>query len=71
MRGALIADRLGLSRMTVPTHIKNIYRKLEVNSRSEAVFEVLKEHPSELVVALGREGKKPGAIDPNVSWAKG
>lgn len=32
--------------------------------RSEAVFEVLKEHPSELVVALGREGKKPGAIDP-------
>ena len=36
-----IADRLGLSRMTVPTHIKNIYRKLEVNSRSEAVFEAL------------------------------
>jgi len=36
-----IADRLGLSRMTVPTHIKNIYRKLEVNSRSEAVFEAI------------------------------
>jgi DNA-binding NarL/FixJ family response regulator len=33
-----IADRLQISRMTVPTHIKNIYRKLEVNSRSEAVF---------------------------------
>lgn len=33
-----IADRLGISRLTVPTHIKNIYRKLEVNSRSEAVF---------------------------------
>lgn len=33
-----IANRLGLSRLTVPTHIKNIYRKLEVNSRSEAVF---------------------------------
>jgi DNA-binding NarL/FixJ family response regulator len=33
-----IAERLGISRQTVPSHIKNIYRKLEVNSRSEAVF---------------------------------
>ena len=33
-----IADLLGISRNTVPTHIKNIYRKLEVKSRSEAVF---------------------------------
>jgi DNA-binding NarL/FixJ family response regulator len=33
-----IAERLGVSRQTVPSHIKNIYRKLEVNSRSEAVF---------------------------------
>lgn len=33
-----IADYLGISRQTVPSHIKNIYRKLEVNSRSEAVF---------------------------------
>jgi DNA-binding NarL/FixJ family response regulator len=36
-----IADRLGLSRHTVPSYIKNIYRKLEVNSRSEAVFEAI------------------------------
>ena len=36
-----IADRLGLSRQTVPSYIKNIYRKLEVNSRSEAVFEAI------------------------------
>ncbi|MBK1842307.1 response regulator transcription factor [Azospirillum sp. YIM B02556] len=33
-----IAARLGISRQTVPSHIKNIYRKLEVNSRSEAVY---------------------------------
>jgi DNA-binding NarL/FixJ family response regulator len=33
--GALIT----ISRLTVGTHVKNIYRKLEVNSRSEAVFE--------------------------------
>lgn len=33
-----IADSLGISRATVPSYIKSIYRKLEVNSRSEAVF---------------------------------
>lgn len=33
--------------------------------RSEAVFEALQEHPTELVVALGREGKKQLTIDPN------
>lgn len=31
--------------------------------RSEAVFETLKDHPSELIVALGRERKKPIVID--------
>jgi DNA-binding NarL/FixJ family response regulator len=35
---AEIADHLGLSRQTVPGHIKNIYRKLEVHTRGEAVF---------------------------------
>jgi transposase len=33
--------------------------------RSEAVFEALAEHPTELIVALGREGKKQLAIDPH------
>lgn len=33
-----IAEKLGISRNTVLTHVKNIYRKLEVNSRGEAVF---------------------------------
>jgi len=32
---------LGMSYHTVTSHIKKIYRKLEVNSRSEAVFEAM------------------------------
>ncbi len=36
-----VAERLEISSNTVPSHIKNIYRKLEVNSRSEAVFEAI------------------------------
>ncbi len=31
--------------------------------RSEAVFEALREHPAEIIVALGREGKKELGID--------
>jgi DNA-binding NarL/FixJ family response regulator len=38
-----IADNLGLSRLTVPGHIKSIYRKLEVNNRGEAVYEALQQ----------------------------
>ncbi|MBL8201968.1 MAG: response regulator transcription factor [Chromatiales bacterium] len=34
-----ISAQFGLSTHTVATHIKNIYRKLEVSSRAEAVFE--------------------------------
>ena len=34
-----VADRLHISRQTVPVHIKNIYRKLQANNRSEAVYE--------------------------------
>ncbi|MDA9207628.1 response regulator transcription factor [Octadecabacter sp.] len=33
------ADVLSISSNTVGTHVKNIYRKLEVNSRAEALFE--------------------------------
>ncbi|MBB5705799.1 response regulator [Sphingopyxis panaciterrulae] len=36
-----IADRLGLSRHTVPSHIKAIYRKLQVETRGEAVYEAI------------------------------
>jgi DNA-binding NarL/FixJ family response regulator len=34
-----IAEVLSLSRLTVGCHIKNIYKKLAVNSRTQAVFE--------------------------------
>lgn len=36
-----IADQLGLSRHTVPSHIKAIYRKLQVETRGEAVYEAI------------------------------
>jgi DNA-binding NarL/FixJ family response regulator len=36
-----IAGLLAMSSQTVPSHIKSIYRKLAVHSRSEAVFEAV------------------------------
>jgi len=33
------ATILTISSHTIGTHVKNIYRKLEVNSRAEALFE--------------------------------
>jgi DNA-binding NarL/FixJ family response regulator len=38
-----IAGSLGLSQKTVPNYIKSIYRKLQVHSRSEAVFEAIQQ----------------------------
>jgi DNA-binding NarL/FixJ family response regulator len=38
----LIADRLSLSVDAVRSRIKNIYRKLHVNSKSEVVLKVMK-----------------------------
>jgi DNA-binding NarL/FixJ family response regulator len=35
---AELAQQLGISRHTVPVHIKNVYRKLEATNRSEAVY---------------------------------
>ena len=40
---AEIAGHLGMSRQTVPGHIKSIYRKLEVHTRGEAVFEAVQQ----------------------------
>ena len=39
----MIAEALFISEETVRRHIKNIYRKLEVGSKSEAVAKALKE----------------------------
>lgn len=36
-----VASHLEISTHTVPSHVKNIYRKLQVHSKSEAVFEAL------------------------------
>lgn len=38
----MVADFLFISQDTVRTHIRNIYKKLEVNSKSEAVAKALK-----------------------------
>ena len=37
-----IARMLGLSRHTVETYVKRIYRKLQVHGKTEAVFEARK-----------------------------
>ena len=34
-----LAERLKISKQTVPVHIKHIYRKLQASNRSEAVYE--------------------------------
>ncbi|MBK7339551.1 MAG: response regulator transcription factor [Saprospiraceae bacterium] len=40
----IVADRLYISFFTVQTHIKHIYEKLHVNSKTEAVTKALKEN---------------------------
>jgi DNA-binding NarL/FixJ family response regulator len=37
-----VAERLGITRHTVATYVKRCYRKLQVNSKSEAIYEARK-----------------------------
>ena len=38
------ADKMGISRHTVSFHLRNVYTKLEVHSKSEAVVRALRDH---------------------------
>jgi len=38
-----VSEKLGIAYYTVTTHIKNIYNKLQVNSRSEAIYEAIRQ----------------------------
>jgi DNA-binding NarL/FixJ family response regulator len=40
-RAAEVAELLGISVHTVTTHVRSLYRKLEVNSRSSAIYEAV------------------------------
>jgi DNA-binding NarL/FixJ family response regulator len=56
-----IADLLIISPQTMPSHIKSIYRKLAVHSRSEAVFEAVQSGLVELSGASPRSRAKTPA----------
>ena len=38
-----VSEKLGITYYTVTTHIKNIYNKLQVNSRSEAIYQAIQQ----------------------------
>jgi transposase len=57
-----LAPMLEAVHRTVGDHPQHVLT--DAGFRSEVVFEHLKDHPTELIVALGREGKQQVAIDP-------
>jgi transposase len=59
--GGRLAPLLAAVRRVVGSDPKQVLA--DAGFRSEATFEQLKDHPAELIVALGREGKKQLGID--------
>src|SRR5690606_26433512 len=65
---AELAEWLGISRQTVPVHIKNIYRKLAANNRSEAVYEAQKRGLIRLLIVrrgLAFSGRSSPCLPPH------
>ena len=56
-----LAPMLAVVHATLGQHPQTVLA--DAGYRSEATFEQLKDHPSELIVALGREGKQQVTID--------
>ena len=59
--GGRLAPMLEAVRQTTGADAKQVLA--DAGFRSEATFEHLKDHPTELIVAIGRERKKPVVID--------
>ena len=66
MQAAEIAEKLGLSRSTVRTHVRNMLQKLKAGSRTEAVAKYLESAG----VKQGESSVTPGMSHP-FAWAHG
>jgi len=53
-----IAEKLKISYATAHTHIRNMYKKLRVNGRTEAITLYLREHPGWHASASAQESQK-------------
>ena len=58
-----IADHLVISINTTKTHLTNIYRKIDVQSRTEATLVALEHFPSSRVSQAAESGSPPDDSD--------